>query len=66
MPITPSDYNNDVIKGEQLARLTGKVLDKVKEKQDIINAEFDDTNGMLVLNNIDINVVSSTQENINV
>jgi len=60
MPITPSDYNNDVIKGEQLARLTGKVLDKVKEKQDIINAEFDDTNGMLVLNNIDINVVSST------
>lgn len=60
MPITPSDYNNDVIKGGQLARLTGKVLDKVKEKQDIIDAEFDDTNGMLILNNIDINVVSST------
>ena len=54
MPITPEDYNNDAIKGQQLERLTKAVLDKVKEKQDILDIEYDSTNSMIVANNISI------------
>ena len=54
MPITPEDYNNDAIKGQQIERLTKAVLDKVKEKQDILDIEYDSTNSMIVANNISI------------
>jgi hypothetical protein len=54
MPITPEDYNNDAIKGEQLERLTKQVLDKVKEKQDILDIEYDSANAMIVANNVSI------------
>ena len=54
MPITPEDYNNDAIKGQQLERLTKAVLNKVKEKQDILDIEYDSTNSMIVANNISI------------
>lgn len=54
MPITPEDYNNDAIKGQQLERLTKNVLNKVKEKQDILDIEYDSANSMIVANNISI------------
>lgn len=59
MPITPEDYNNDAIKGAQLERLTSKITAKVKEKQDIIDIEYDSTNSMIVANNISIVLPSS-------
>jgi hypothetical protein len=59
MPITPEDYNNDAIKGAQLERLTRKITDKVKEKQDILDIEYDSTNSMIVANNISIVLPSS-------
>lgn len=59
MPITPEDYNNDAIKGEQLERLTKQVLDKVKEKQDLLGIEYDSANSMIVANNISIVLPSS-------
>lgn len=54
MPITPEDYNDDAIKGQQLERLTKNVLNKVKEKQDILDIEYDSTNSMIIANNISI------------
>ena len=54
MPITPEDYNNDAIKGQQLERLTKNVLNKVKEKQDILDTEYDSANSMIIANNISI------------
>ena len=54
MPITPEDYNNDAIKGQQLERLTKNVLNKVKEKQDILDIEYDSANSMIIANNISI------------
>jgi len=54
MPITPEDYNNDAIKGEQLQRLTESVLNKVKEKQDALDIEYDSANAMIVVNNVSI------------
>jgi hypothetical protein len=59
MPITPEDYNNDAIKGAQLERLTSKITAKVKDKQDIIDIEYDSTNSMIVANNISIVLPSS-------
>ena len=54
MPITPEYYNNDAIKGQQLERLTKNVLNKVKEKQDILDIEYDSANSMIIANNISI------------
>lgn len=54
MPITQEDYNNDAIKGQQLERLTKTVLNKVKEKQDVLDIEYDSTNAMIVANNVSI------------
>lgn len=54
MPITPEDYNDDAIKGQQLERLTKAVLGKVKEKQDILDIEYDSANAMIVANNVSI------------
>jgi hypothetical protein len=59
MPITPEDYNNDAIKGEQLERLTKQVLDKVKEKQDLLDIEYDSANSMIIANNVSIVLPSS-------
>lgn len=54
MPITPEDYNNDAIKGQQLERLTKTVLNKVKEKQNVLDIEYDSANAMIVANNVSI------------
>lgn len=49
-------YDNKAIKGSQLERLTTAVLEKVVEKQDIINAAYDPTNHRLKLNNVTIRI----------
>jgi hypothetical protein len=49
-------YDDKAIKGAQLQRLTTKVLEKVVEKQDIIDAAYDPTNRRLKLNNVTITV----------
>ena len=54
MPITTEDNNNDAIKGKQIERLTKNVLNKVKEKQDILDIEYDSANSMIIANNISI------------
>ena len=54
MPITPEDYNNDAIKGQQLERLTKTVLNKVKEKQDMLDIEYDSANSMIIANNVSV------------
>lgn len=54
MPITPEDYNDDAIKGQQLERLTKAVLGKIKEKQDVLDIEYDSANAMIVANNVSI------------
>lgn len=60
MPITPQDYNADAIKGVQLERLAKNIATKINTKQDVVDAEYDSANGMIVLNNINISVASST------
>ena len=55
----PTTYDDKAIKGSQLERLTNKVLEKVVEKQDIIDAEYDSANGMIVFNNVTITVPST-------
>lgn len=47
-------YDNKAIKGSQLQSLTTAVLEKVVEKQDIINSAYDPTNHRLKLNNVTI------------
>ena len=60
MPITPQDYNDDAIKGAQLGRIAKNIATKINTKQDVVDVEFDSANGMIVLNNINIRVASST------
>lgn len=52
----PNTYDDKAIKGSQLERLTTKVLEKVVEKQEIIDAAYDATNHRLKLNNVTITV----------
>ena len=49
-------YDNKAIKGEQLQRLTTAVLEKVVEKQDIVDVSYDTTNHRLKLNNVTISI----------
>ena len=60
MSISTTDYENDAIKGAQLLRLATAIATDIAAKQDIIDAEFDNANNMLVLNNVDIEIPSST------
>lgn len=60
MPITPQDYADDAIKGAQLERLAKNIATEINNKQDVVDMEFDDANGMLIVNNINIKVASST------
>ena len=60
MPITPQDYAEDAINGARLERLAKNIATKINTKQDVVDVEFDSANGMIVLNNINIRVASST------
>jgi len=53
-------YDNKAISGADLEAVLTSAASEIKKKQDIVDAEFDDANGMLILNNIDIQVASST------
>lgn len=53
-------YDDKAIKGSQLERLMTKVLEKVVEKQNVIDMEYDAANGMIISNNVTIRVPSST------
>ena len=53
-------YDNKAIAGEDLETILTSAASEIKKKQDIIDAEYDAANGMIVLNNIDISVASST------
>lgn len=55
----PNAYDDEAIKGAKLERLTTKILEKVVEKQDIVDAEYDAANGMIVLKNVSITVPSN-------
>ena len=55
----PNAYDDKAIKGAKLERLTTKILEKVVEKQDIVDAEYDAANGMIVLKNVSITVPSN-------
>lgn len=53
-------YDNKAITGADLETILASAASEIKKKQDIIDAEYDAANGMIVLNNIDISVASST------
>lgn len=55
----PNAYDDKAIKGAKLERLTTKILEKVVEKQDIVDAEYDAANGMIVLKNVSITIPSN-------
>ena len=52
MPISPSDYNDDAIKGEQLQRLATKIATDINTKQDALDVEIDVANKRLKFNNV--------------
>ena len=56
MPISPSDYNNDAIKGQQLQRLAKNLATEINKKNDKINGEYDQANSMLIFDNVDIDM----------
>ena len=53
-------YDNKAITGADRETVLTSAASEIKKKQDIIDAEYDAANGMIVLNNIDISVASST------
>ena len=52
MPISPSDYTDDAIKGEQLQRLATKIATDINTKQDALDVEIDVANKRLKFNNV--------------
>ena len=53
-------YDNKAIKGSDLQSVMTSVATEIKKKQDIVDAEYDATNHMLILNNIDLAVASQS------
>ena len=53
-------YDGKAITGAELKEVLKGVSTDINAKQDIIDAEYDTANGMIVLNNIDIQVASPT------
>ncbi|MBO5819591.1 MAG: hypothetical protein J6R21_07880 [Bacteroidales bacterium] len=52
MSVTPSDYNDDAIKGEQLATLMTDVAADLNTKQAVLDVEVDVANKRLKFNNV--------------
>lgn len=52
MSVTPSDYNDDAIKGEQLAALMTDVAADLNTKQAVLDVEVDVANKRLKFNNV--------------
>lgn len=53
-----STYDNKAIKGSDLQTVLTSVGSEIKKKQDIVDAEYDSANSMLVLNNVEISVAA--------
>lgn len=51
-------YDNKAIKGSDLQTVLTSVGSEIKKKQDIVDAEYDSANSMLVLNNVEISVAA--------
>lgn len=51
-----ASYDNKAIKGSDLQGVMQAVATEIKKKQDVIDAEYDSANEMLVLNNVSIAV----------
>lgn len=54
-----ASYDTNGIKGEQLKKAMQAAASEIKKKQDVIDAEYDAANAMLVLNNVSIEVSST-------
>lgn len=52
MSVTPSDYNDDAIKGEQLAAIMTDVAADLNTKQDVLDVEVDVAHKRLKFNNV--------------
>lgn len=55
----PNAYEDKTIKGAKLERLTTKILEKVVEKQDVLDIEIDIAHKRLKLNNVSFTVPSN-------
>ena len=52
MSVTPSDYNDDAIKGEQLAVIMTDVAADLNTKQAVLDVEVDVAHQRLKFNNV--------------
>ncbi len=52
MSVTPSDYNDDAIKGEQLAVIMTDVAADLNTKQAVLDVEVDVAHKRLKFNNV--------------
>lgn len=52
-------WDNKAIKGSDLQSVLTAAGSEIKKKQDIVDAEFDNANNMLVLNNVEIDIAAS-------
>lgn len=56
MSVTPSDYNDDAIKGEQLAVIMTDVAADLNTKQTVLDVEVDVAHKRLKFNNVSFTV----------
>ena len=55
-----STWDNKAINGKDLQeQVVTPLAGEIKKKQDIVDAEYDDTNSMIILNNVEIAVSSN-------
>lgn len=52
-------WDNKAITGADMQSVLTSVGSEIKKKQDIVDAEFDNANNMLVLNNVEIDIAAS-------
>ena len=54
-----STWDNKAISGKDLQeQVVTPLASEIKKKQDIVDAEYDDANSMIILNNVEIAVSS--------
>lgn len=54
-----STWDNKAINGKDLQeQVVTPLASEIKKKQDIVDAEYDDANSMIILNNVEIAVSS--------
>ena len=54
-----STWDNKAINGKDLQeQVVTPLASEIKKKQDIVDAEYDDANSMIILNNVEISVAA--------